>query len=263
MNSDHKNLLSWKAAAGGLLVALMTFIILTSLGAGLAGFTAESLIRRENGGLGLLTGAGLFMGISILISLFCGSYFALRISRFFTAKIGSAHGMVIASAFFLLMLFGLGNAIGGMASGFGSLARAAGDGAGGIAGNPIVQDSINQAIGTAQLKSDPSAVAQGLTARLLQGDTQSAKNYLAYQTGMPSGEIEVKIAQLKTQFDIAVRNAGVQTARAVGNTGVTFFILFLIGILSATFGGRMGAHANAKMPYVLRDSMPNLAPLAT
>lgn len=119
-----KNLLCWKSALGGLLIALMAFLSLTSLGAGIAGFTAEGLISHEQSSSSLATGAGLYLGISIVIALFCGGYFAMRISRFITTRVGAAHGLVVASAFFLLMTLGLGNLIGGLATGFGSLAKA-------------------------------------------------------------------------------------------------------------------------------------------
>jgi hypothetical protein len=249
VTSDHRHLLCWKSTLGGVLVALMIFITLTALGAGIAGFTAEALIAKEAGASALATGAGLYLGLAIVIALFSGSFFAMRISRFVTANVGAAHGFVIASVFFLLMLLGLGNAIGGLASGFGGIAKASGNGIADMASNANVQDIFNQTFGSSSLKNDPKDVAQGLTARLLQGDTESAKNYMAYQTGLSRSDVDIKIAELKIQFDAATKSIAEKTSRAVGDTGISFFVIFLVGLIGAVVGGRVGSHSNFERPF--------------
>lgn len=259
VSTNHRSLLCWKSAVAGLLISVMAFVMLAALGAGIAGITAEGLIAREESGMVLATGTGLYMGLSLLAALFCGSYFALRISRFVTTKVGAAHGLVIASAFFLLMLLGLGNAIGGVASAFGGFAKASTSGATGLGANPAVQDLINQALEGSTFKGEPREVAQGLLIRLLQGDSDSAKNYLAYQTGQSKEEVDSKIVQLKNQFDSKAKIAAEKTARAMGNTGITLFILFLVGLIAAVMGGRTGANANVEHPFA---NSPGQTPMA-
>lgn len=250
----HHHLLCWKSTAGGVLIAIMAFMTLSSLGAAIAGHTAESMINREQGGSALASGAGLWLGLSAVISLFCGSYFALRISRFKTNKIGAAHGFVVASIFFILLFIGAGNVIGGLAQGFGSLAKGAGSTASQLSSSPAVQDTLNRVIGSStQLKSPPSEVAQGLAVRLLQGDTESAKNYYAYQSGLPQAEVDQKVAQLKADFDAALKTAGEKAANAVGDTGLSMFVVFLAGLIGAVVGGRVGAHANNDRPFAVTD----------
>lgn len=257
-----KNLLCWKATFGGLLIALMAFVGLTSLGAGIAGFTAEGLISQRESGSSLATGSGLYLGISIVVALFCGGYFAMRISRFMTTRVGAAHGLVVASAFFLLMILGLGNLVGGLASGFGSLAKASANGISNLASNSMVQDTVNEALGAVTFKSPLADVAQGLTTRMLQGNTESAKKFLAYQTNLPPSVVDTKIAQMKTQLETATRNVAETTAHAVGNAGLSFFVVFLVGLIGAVLGGRTGAHANADRPLSVAPSLklPNLSP---
>src|ERR1700712_2453414 len=85
--NEHKHLLCWKSTIAGLAVTLMIFVLLSALGAGIAGFTAEGLIDRGEGGSGFTTGAGLWLAISVAISLSVGSYFAVRISRYVTNRI--------------------------------------------------------------------------------------------------------------------------------------------------------------------------------
>jgi hypothetical protein len=116
LHTDQK-LLCWKSVLAGVLISIMAYMILTALGAGIGGLTASSLISNDEGGGGLATGAGLWLGISSVISLFLGTYFALRVSKYVTNKVGAAHGFLIASIFFILLIWGIGRTIGGISRG--------------------------------------------------------------------------------------------------------------------------------------------------
>ena len=248
VNPQHHSLLSWKAVFAGVLISVMSYMILTALGAGIGGLTASNLISNEESGSGLATGAGLWLGISAVISLFLGSYFTLRVSNFLTNKVGAAHGFVVASIFFVLMIWGAGSAIGSFSKGLGKLVGVVGSSAASLAASPAVQDSVQKALGDSTLKSSPESVAQGLAIRLLQGDSESAKSYYAYQTGMSEEEVNTKFAQLKTDFDQKVKIVGERTANAVADAGWSLFVTFLVGLVAAVMGGRTGAHANNERP---------------
>ena len=252
--NHHHHLICWKSIIGGVLITLMGFMILTALGAAVAGFTAESLINHEENGSTLLSGAGLWLGLSAVISLFCGGYFTLRVSRFMTNRIGAAHGFIVASIFFILLMIGAGNLLGGAASGVGKLAQGAGNSAADLSSTPFVQDTINKSFGTSKFKSEPKVVAQELSVRLLQGDVESAKSYYAYQTDLPQAEVDQKVVQLKNDFDAAMKRAGEKTAHAVGDTGLCLFIVFLAGLIAAVMGGRTGAHQNITRPFAKRET---------
>src|SRR4051812_33099552 len=104
----HRHLVCWKSIFAGVLISIMAFMFLTAFGAGVLGGLAQKAVENEKGGLALLSGAGLWLGLSAVISLFLGSYFALRVAGFVTAKVGIANGFVIASIFFVLMMMGAG-----------------------------------------------------------------------------------------------------------------------------------------------------------
>jgi hypothetical protein len=254
-NDHHHHLLCWKSALGGLVIALMAFVTLSALGAGVMGFTAENLVYKDsNNGSVIATAGGLWLGISVMISLFCGSYFALRVSRFVTTRIGAAHGFVVASLFFGVLLMGAGNLLGGAAKGIGNFTKTAVEGAGMASSSPFVQDTVYKSFGTSNLKSDPKTVAEGLSVRLLQGDTESAKAYYAYQTGLSQSEVDAKVTQMQNDFNAALKRAEEKTAHAVGDAGICLFVLCVAGLIASLIGGHTGAQANTERPFVTNES---------
>ena len=262
-HGHHEHLLCWTSVAGGLVITLMALAMLSALGAGVAGLTGEGLIANESGGSALATTGGLYLGLSMVIALFCGSYFALRVSTFVTPKVGAAHGFVIAALFFGLCLMGTGNLIGSVSRGLGGLVKGAGGGAVNVTSNHAVQDAINTALGGSNVKSDVATVAQELTNRLLQGDTESAKNYLAYQTGVSREEAGQKIDKLKTDVEAAAKNAAEVASRTIGQAGLSLFVIFLVGLIGAVVGGRVGAGSNVERPFAsARNERGSVLPYA-
>jgi hypothetical protein len=255
VHNHHSHLLCWKSVFAGILISIMSYMVLSALGLGLVGILAQSAIENEQGGLALATGSGVWMGLSAVVSIFLGSYFAVRISKFVTTKLGAAHGFVIASAFFILLISMAGSAIGTFATGVGHLASGLGQSAAAVGTNQRVQDTINNALGSTTLKSDPRVVAEGLTARLIQGDTESAKSYYAYQTGMTGAEVDAKIAQLQADFNRAAKDVGDKAAAVTSATGWSLFVTFIVGLIGALFGGRVAAQANMTRPLTVETEM--------
>ncbi len=255
-HSHHAHLLCWKSVIAGVFISIMSYLILAALGAGVVGSAAQSVIEHEKNGSALATGSGLWLGLSAVISLFLGSYFTVRMSKSQTNKMGAAHGFVVASVFFILLVIEAGSVVGGLAQGLGHLAAGLGEGTASLSASPMVQDTIQRALGTQTLKADPKLVMEGLTVRLLQGDVESAKSYYAYQTGLSGAEVDTKIAQLKTDFDQAAKTVGEKAARAASDLGWSLFVTFLVGLVGALIGGRVGAHANIDRPLVVEASRP-------
>jgi len=251
----QSHILCWKSIAAGILISIMTYMILSALGAGMVGSAARTAIENEQNGSALATGAVLWMGLSAVISLFLGSYFAVRMAKSITSKIGVAHGFVVASIFFILLMIQAGSTVSALSRGFGHLVAGLGKGSASIASSPIVQDTINRTLGSSTLKSEPKVVAEGLAERLLVGDVESAKSYYSYQTGLSGPEVDTKIAQLKNEFQQAAKNAGDKIAKAVSDTGWSLFVVFLVGLLAALIGGRTGAHANLEHPLMETEGM--------
>ena len=201
-----------------------------------------------------MTGAGLWLGISTVIALFIGSYFATRISGFVTNKVGSSNGAVIASIFFILAMVEAGSAVGALSRGLGKVADGVGQGTSALAASPQVQDAVHNALGTTQLKSDTKDVVQGLAVRLMQGDVESAKSYFAYQTGLAPAEVDAKVAQLQSTFEAAAKKAGEKSAAALADTGWSLLMTFSVGLLAAIVGGVIGAESNAKHPLAVLEN---------
>jgi hypothetical protein len=240
----------------------MAYMILSALGAGVLGGAAESAIENQRGGSALATGAGLWLGISAVISLFLGSYFTVRMAKSITNKLGAAHGFVVASIFFILLMVGAGNAIAGLSSGFAQLVGGIGKGAATVSTSPMVQDVVNRALPTTEMKASPAVVAQGLTVRLLQGNVESAKAYYAYQTNLSPAEVDAKVAQLQNDFTQAAKVAGEKAARATADIGWSLFVTFLVGLIGALVGGRIGAHANVDRPLAAEEYLaPQVPPV--
>jgi hypothetical protein len=250
----HHHLVCWKSIFGGVLIAVMSYMTLTVLGAGIGGLTASSLISNERGGAGLATGAGLWLGASAIISLFMGSYFSLRISNYLTNKVGAAHGFIVASIFFVLMTWAASSGVGSLTTGIAKMVGAMGSASESLASQPVVQDTFNQAFRNTQLKSDPAEVAQGLAVRLMRGETESAKSYYAYQTGLTQAEVDSRFAQMKSDFDLKMKAAGESAANAIADAGWSLFVTFLVGLIAAVVGGRVGAQANNRRPIAVQQS---------
>ncbi len=253
IHSHDSHLLCWKSIFAGLLIAFMGHMILSTLGMAVFGVAAQSAIENESGAGALASGLGLWMAFSAIISLFLGSYFAVRISKSITNRVGAAHGFVVSSAFFIIVTIMASSAIGSLTMGLGNLVSGMGQGAAAVSSNSRVQDTINQALGTSTLKSDPKIVSEGLAVRLLRGDVQSAKSYYAYQSGLSEAEVSARIDTLNANFVRIAKEVGDKAAQATTATGIGLFLLFVIGVVSAMFGGRFGAHANIDRPLEAKD----------
>jgi len=257
-NFNAHALISLRAILAGLLISTLTMIGLIGLGLAFGGIGLDEDTSARS--------AGIFTGVWFLagsiISLFVGSYFAARMSKFKTGRIGSAQGLVIASLFLGFFLYQSIVAIGSVGSAAGSfLGKTGGAIASGVekaAGNPTVNNFITEfsedAIGDLNIRSDVSTVAQGLGSRLLRGDTEGAKNYLAGQAGISPAEADTRIATLKTRMDQTIAETKEGTATALRSTGWSLFLLVALGVLAATGGGALGSVANFRKPLIREGS---------
>ncbi len=258
---DHVNmhaLISWRSIVAGLLVTFFCMAGLTGLGLAIGGISMDADTSAKS--------AGLFSGIwfiaSSVIALFAGSYFAARVSKFRTGRIGSAQGLVIASLFVgfvlwqtMVALGAAGNIVGSLIGKTGEVAAA---GAQRISQNPALSNAVSNitesALGDLNLKSDPTTVAQGLGTRLLRGDTQGAKRYLAFQSGLTEAEADQRIAAMRTDVDRAVNNAKETAATAFKSTGWTLFGIVVLGALAAVGGGAVGSIVNFRKPLTIEEA---------
>lgn len=247
-------LISFRAIVAGLFIAGFSFIGFVGLGLAFGGM--------ELGGETSAQSVGIFSGVwfivSVLLSLFIGSYFAARISKFRTGRVGSLQGLVIAALFIGFFMYQMISAIGSAGGALGSLIGKSGQmvarGAQEASQNQAVSSTVSRlaedALGDLNLKSDPSVVAQGVGSRLIQGEGESAKNYLAAQAGISPAEADARIAQMKAQVDKYVSDAKEAAGSAIRSAGITIFLLVLFGSLAAIGGGALGSVANFRKPLV-------------
>lgn len=253
---NRRNFICWKSLFAGFLLSVMTYIVLTSIGAGVGGLMAANLISHDEGGVGLATGTGVWLGFSAAISLLVGSFFSLRLAQFVTPKVGASHGLILASVFFILMVWGLGSGLSSVANGLGKTVLAASNGVSNIANNPGVQDVLQRSLGNAQLKSTPKEVIEGLAVRLLQGNPESAKSYLAFQTNLSEAEVEARMASLQAEFETNAKAAGEATANGIAAAGWSLFLTFLVGIAASIVGAIVAAKMNSQMPIARQAAAP-------
>jgi hypothetical protein len=256
MESESGNfhpLISWRSVVAGLLIAFFSMMGLLGLGMAFGGIGLEDGASAR--------GAGIFTGvwflISALLSIFAGSYFAARVSKFQTSRVGSAQGLVIAALFLGIFLFQTIAAIGTVGQATGSLI---GQGAGALrtgvqqaAGNETVQNMVEDAMGDLNLRAEPQQVATGLANRLIRGDTEGAKNYLARQTGISPAEADQRINQMQQQINEFLATVRDGTATALKSVGWSLFLLVLLGALASIAGGALGSSANFRKPLVRRE----------
>jgi len=258
--------ISWRAVLAGIFVTLLTYATLMALGLAFGGLALNQVIENREGA-GLPTGAAIWFVLSTLISLFAGSYFAGRVSNFSAPRIGGAQGLVIAAVFFVLFLTQLGITLGwagsSIAGAVGSAGRAVGSQASNVArlmSNPKVQSLIDQAVGDLNLRSDPEVVAQGLATRLITGDPESAKNYLARQAGISPTEADRRINDIRTDFVAAAESTAKSAANVLMAAGWALFGMLLLGTLAACSGGALGSRENSRHPILRRESVEDYQP---
>lgn len=247
------SLMSWKAVFAGLLVGLLTYAILFTLGVGIGGLSLREVVQ-DGGARGLGIGTGIWMVLMNVIALFVGGYFAARVSNYATPRIGAAQGFVIAAMFFGFMFYQVMSVAGLAGRGVTNAVSSAGAVAKDVIQNPTVQNQVNDLIGeNVQLKSDHETVAKELSSRLLSGDREGARDYLADQAGIPSQEAQARIDRFQSQAQGQLKEAGETTAEVIAGLGWAGFIILLLGTLACCFGGAAGSRANARHPMDERD----------
>jgi len=259
-----RHLVSWGCLLAGLLLTLLTFSGALALGVAFGGIGLSDGTTAQNAGIF----TGVWFIISAVIALFAGGYFSVRLAKFRNDIIGVVHGFVIASLFVLLLLNQTATAVGW-------LSRAAADAAGGAASvvgssismasqNGAVLNMVEDSIGDMNLRSDPQIVIPGLANRLLRGDNDGAKVYLARQSGMTPQEVDQRIVALRSQIDQAMLKAREATADTMKATGWSLFLLIVLGAISAALGGLLASQVNGRKPLAktVDEGIPTYASTA-
>jgi hypothetical protein len=243
--AEHiEHTICWKSAFAGLFVGALTFVGVSALFLALGG---SGLSDGTSG-----TNAGIFTGISfllaIIVSTLVGSYFAVRLHRHNNKKNAYTQSLLVSSLIILVVLFELamgvsmlgkaaGTAVGATLTAVGASTIAAGQ-------NPMVQDLVEDSLGELSLKSSPEVVLRGVTSRLINGNEEGAKNYLAAQAGLTPTQADQRIASAKNRIDSATTAVREATATAMKATGWSVFLMIVLGVLSSLLGGFLALKSN-------------------
>jgi hypothetical protein len=260
LESDHANmhaLISWRSIVAGLLITFFVMSGLVGLGLAFGGINMNEDTSAKSAGIF----SGVWFLVSTLVSLFLGSYFAARISKFRTGRIGSAQGLVIASVFLGFFLYQAASAVGSFSSVVGNLIQSSGSvasqGVQHAANNPAVMSAVNimteDALGDLSLRSAPRIVAQGLGSRLIQGDVKAAKGYLFRQAGISEAEAETRINQLQAKVSGYIDSVKEATGNALQSLGWSLFLMVALGAIFSVAGGALGSVVNFRRPLIHED----------
>lgn len=249
----------WRAIFAGVFVSMLIYFTLMSLGLAIGAGEVKDVINGASAS-GLGTGAGIWLVVTVLISLFVGSYASSRVSGLIMTRVGYVQGAVIAALFFGLMITQAGMLIGAASSGVGALSGAVREVAGGAASqilnNPKLSAIVDDALGDLKFKSSPEVVTTGVLSRALRGDTNSAINYLASQAGITREQAQARFDSLNVQVRDTAIQIGQTSADATRAFGWAAFAMMFLGSLIAMAGGGLGAQMNIRRPV---DNMDRIA----
>lgn len=241
--------MSWRSTVAGFIVSLLVFGILLSLGLALGGVSLTDGADLRNSGI---IGA-VWMLLSILISLFVGSYFSGRVSNYFSNWTGIAQGAVLCALFIGFVLWQFANfagvvtrSAGSMIGGAAQMAPAAQGAASqmNIGLNEVVEDNL----GGVQFNGDATTIMGGVASRLIRGNPESAKNYLAANSNLTRAEVDRRIAGAEAQLKETGDRAREAAAGAMKVTGWSLFGVTLLGLIVSIIGGVLGIASNRVAP---------------
>ncbi|MDB6121659.1 MAG: hypothetical protein JWQ71_652 [Pedosphaera sp.] len=274
--------ISWAAIFAGLIIALVSQLVLSVLGVSIGATAVNPLTADQSSGQALGIGAGIWLIVSSIISLFLGGWVAGRMAGF--TREGALHGLVTWGAATLLTVLLLTSAAGGLLSGAGKLVsqampvagqamasssggsdnsamgsiNSALQGVSGGRGDSVQQDvqSLNQN-NPAQSAKLTAAVGRMLknekNGSVNPNDRQAVVSMLVSQNNMSEQEANQRVdrwiqdsQQTKAQTEQKARQAGDKAAKGVSVAGWLSFGMLVLGAVAAGLGGASGAKALAR-----------------
>ena len=127
VRSILQNRVSWGAILAGVVVALVTQVLLTMLGAGIGIATLDPGTNDNPAASTFSIAAGIWYMLSGIIAAFVGGYIAARLSGKTVATTGALHGLTTWALTTLLVLWFLTSTVGALVGGvFSGVASAVG-----------------------------------------------------------------------------------------------------------------------------------------
>lgn len=278
-------LVSWGAILAGWVVAAGISWLFYQLG-GAIGLSVISPTTQQAGeiGRGVSIGAGVWILLTWLVSLFIGGWYAGRMSGRFGRYNGMMHGFAVwgftAVVSVIVGFSGLANLVQGgvsLVQGAGSLGgqavRAVGAGPSGggmqsLGFEAEVKRALAQGLAQSGTMSQQEAnqalnqinaqtLAQ-ISERLLRGDTEGAKNVIALNTSLSRQQVDSVVNNLQAQVPKYQQQAAEAAEKASGYTAGFLWVTFISTLLAlglAIWGGAIGARAALARSYAQRPAV--------
>ena len=240
----HGHLICWRSSLAGVFIALLTFAGVMTLSIAFGGIGLDDGSTVKN--------ATIFAGVSLVVAMiignFTGSYYSVRISRMNVDVLGVMQGLLVGS---LVTLFILCQAMSSVATvgkitgaALGATASAAGGAA--MSQSSLIEDVIEDAVGNKKFVTDQQTVVRKVASRLIRGDQEGAKNYLAYQAGITPAEADNLIATAKTKVDQTLEETRKAAATTLKAVGWSTFVAIVLATIASVLGGLLGALCNSR-----------------
>lgn len=246
----HITCLSWRSILAGLTVSLFVFLTLMILGLAIGGIALSDL----EGLTAFSWSSVAWTIIAAMISLFSGAYATSRISNYISFQVGVVQAVTISALFFGAMFWTgstfLGSVGGALASAANTAIRPLSES--GPLVQRIVQNEQVKQVTREQLSQlgiqprEADELAAGVIERLLSGDVQGAKSYIATQTNIDPNQVEARVRQVQSTIVNRAQDVAADTARAISAAGWFLFFMLVLSSGSAIFGGIMGSRQNAR-----------------
>ena len=273
--------LSWPAVFAGVTIAISLQLVLALLGAGIGFSLVDPVQGTTPGASGFGIGAGVFWIVSTIVSLGVGSYAAARVAGVHDRFEGLVHGLTIWGVTFILTLYLVTSAVGGIIGGafrtIGTVATAAGQGVGAsaptIAKAAGIDDTTIQDQASAYLAAapaDPAAMtpqeAQKEIAKQLPdlaaggAKGERAENRIvtivAAQQKISEPQARQKVEAAKARFvtakDDAIATAKSAADHAASGAAGTSFLVAIALVIGAASAGAGGIVASRRRELVVR-----------
>jgi len=192
--------LSWGSVIAGVILSLLTYLILSVLGAAI-GTSALSPLSRPNPLQGFGFGSGAYLIVMTVVAVFIGSYFAGRCAP----VLGWLHGLLAWAVMILMVIYGATSLVGTAVSAAGSVA------------------STGATVGAVADPSNAAGAMAGSLTQRVQGAIASA----AAEASSP-------------QADTDARRAAETAARNVARASWFSFAALVVGAIISIVSGHAG-----------------------
>ena len=264
---------AWQSVLAGAVVALAAELLLSVLGLSVGATIINPNSASQNTAQNIGIGEAAWMIITTIVSLYLGGWVAGRMSGLTRGAEGALHGLVTWGVATLAAAFVLGSSVSAVLSGTMGLMRTAapaasqafsqsGQGGGtssalegaltGQGGSSTPQEALNAAKNNPQMASAIAKLMEEAP-NVQPQDREAVVNMLVSQKNETQQQASQTVdrwiqsaAQAKTNLEQGTRQVGSAAATGVSAVGWWTFIILVLSMIAALWGGSSGASSFLK-----------------